>query len=183
MWKYLKHLFQLILSPGHGWEDIARSRIDYRALASSGFYPLTAVTAVTTFMEPVYHETATLSTTLMSAIVTFVMFFLGYFVATFLLSIFLGAALESKPSEQRYHTFTLYAMGLLELIAIIANFVPIPLAITFFLPVYVAIVMWKGARYLGVRDDSMPRFVVVTLLCVLAPPYLLMFLFNSLMPS
>jgi len=183
MWKYLKHLFQLILSPGHGWEDISASGIDYRTLAGSGFYPLTAVTAVTTFLQMLYHDTMTLSQTLMKAIIAFVIYFLGYFISTFVMSLFLAPIVDGELSEQRYHSFVLYSLGLLEFIAIIANCVPVPLAITSYLPIYVAIIMWKGSRYMAVKQGLTNRFVVLALIGVLAPPYLLKFLFNILMPQ
>ena len=43
---YLQYLFQLILSPRHGWEDIEKAtsaegaRLTPARLAAEGFYPL-----------------------------------------------------------------------------------------------------------------------------------------------
>ena len=60
MLKYLKHLVQLILSPGQGWTDVAATRLPYRELAASGLYPLTALTALSVFISRIYHEGLTL---------------------------------------------------------------------------------------------------------------------------
>lgn len=183
MLKYLKHLFQLILSPGHGWEDISASRIDSRALASAGFYPLTALTALTEFVARFYHDSLTVSQLLMNAITTFVMFFIGYFISTFAISFFMAGVTDGDVSEQRNHTFVLYVLGLLELLMIVQNCVPVPMAIIFFLPVYVVIIMWKASRYLRIASGMTDRFVAGSVAGVLAPPYLLMLLMNIVLPS
>lgn len=46
MRRYLKYLFQLILSPGNGWEDIAIADDNPQSIASRGFYPLIAIAAL-----------------------------------------------------------------------------------------------------------------------------------------
>ncbi len=183
MLKYLKHLVQLILSPGQGWTDVAATRLPYRELAASGLYPLTALTALSVFISRIYHEGLTLGHLLTDAVITFVMYFLGYFISTFVMSVFLKPHIdEGEMSEERYHTFVIYIIGLLEIITIIQNCLPTAIAITLFLPIYVAIVMWKGARYMRVRRDHTGPFMILSVLGVLLPPYILSFLFHLILP-
>ena len=40
MLKFLKNIFQLILSPGNGWEDISHDGEDPKVLAAKGLYPI-----------------------------------------------------------------------------------------------------------------------------------------------
>lgn len=183
MWKFIKHIFQLTLSPANGWEDIAAAREDVTRLQSGGFYPLTALTTVSVFIAFFYHDGLTLSTMLTDAIVTFVMFFLGYFASSFILSIYMPRLAEGGYSERRCNTFVIYTLAMLEVIAIIQNCVPITLALTLFLPIYVGIVMWKGVRYMDVPAENTGKFMIVAIFGVLLPPYLLMFLFKLVMPS
>lgn len=56
MKRYLKHLFQLILSPGNGWEDIDKADVPTRDIAVDGYYPLIALTAASVFMQGAYHH-------------------------------------------------------------------------------------------------------------------------------
>lgn len=181
MGKYLKYLFQLILSPAHGWEDIAEAAMHPGIIAARGFYPLTAFAALTVFARKFTHRMIGLEELLTDAIVTFVMFFLGYFIAAFVLSVGIGSVIPGNPGDRRCHTFALYSTGLLELIAIIGNLVPITLPITWFLPVYVAGVMWQGAHYLDIDRSNAGRFMLLAVPGVLLPPYLLSFLFNMLL--
>lgn len=90
---------------------------------------------------------------------------------------------DGDVSEQRNHTFVLYVLGLLELLMIVQNCVPVPMAIIFFLPVYVVIIMWKASRYLRIASGMTGRFVAGSVAGVLAPPYLLMLLMNIVLPS
>ena len=119
----------------------------------------------------------------MNAITTFVMFFIGYFISTFAISFFMAGVTDGDVSEQRNHTFVLYVLGLLELLMIVQNCVPVPMAIIFFLPVYVVIIMWKASRYLRIASGMTGRFVAGSVAGVLAPPYLLMLLMNIVLPS
>ena len=47
---YIKHLFQLIISPGRGWEDIGHADSDPRRLLLNGLLPWLAVVALTSFL-------------------------------------------------------------------------------------------------------------------------------------
>jgi len=183
MWSFLKHIFQLTLSPANGWEDISAAREDVARLQSSGFYPLTALTTISVFVGFFYHDNLNLSSLLTEAIVTFVMFFLGYFTSSFVLSVYMPKLADGGYNERRCNTFVIYSLALLEIISIIQNCVPITLAVTLFLPIYVGIVMWKGARYMDVPEENTGRFMIVAIFGVLLPPYILMFLFNLVMPS
>ena len=40
MLKFIKNIFQLILSPGNGWEDISHDSEDPKSLAANGLYPI-----------------------------------------------------------------------------------------------------------------------------------------------
>lgn len=180
---YLKYLLQLILSPVHGWEDIGAAPQSQGEVASRGFYPLSAITALSVFAGKIFHPLRTLQELLIEAIITFVMFFLGYFFATFVLSTCIGPVVPGHTDERRCQLFSLYVMGMLELIAIIGNIVPITLAITWFLPVYVAVVMWKGAEFAGVKRENSGRFMLLAVPGVLLPPYILKLVFSIILKS
>lgn len=178
MSKYLKYLFQLILSPGHGWEDIEKADIPPSQIASAGFYPLIALASASVFFNALYDEHTAFIKLFMEMVVTFAAYLVSYFFSTFMLSLFIEPMLDKKYDEDRCHTFVLYTLGLLALITIILNGLSIPFVQLFFLPFYVAIVQWKGADYMNIKPQQTGLFMILAILGVLAPKYMFEFLFN-----
>lgn len=180
MRRYLKHLFQLILSPGNGWEDIGIAADAPRSIAARGFYPLIAVAALSVFMQGVYHH-AEFLVLFMRMIVTFLVYFVSYFFGVFALSLFAEPTLERRYDDTRSHTFVLYTLGLQALISVIINVLPITSVMLFFLPFYVALIEWKGVGYMGVKPEKVGIFMIIAILGVLMPPYIFYFLFSMIM--
>ena len=180
MFSFLRDLMQLILSPAHGWEDIARNAESVERLRSSGLYPLTAVSALSVFLQGIYHVDKGLPELLVGAVVTFVMFFVGYFCGVFVLTTAMPGmqAPGTHTGERRINTLAIYCTALLELIDIMANCVPITMALTLFLPLFLVVVIYKGAKYLRVDAQYTVRYVAITTLALVAVPYLLQYLFE-----
>ena len=176
-------MFQLILSPAKGWVDIAREGEPVSLLASEGFYPFLGLTSLTVFIQRIYHVDLTVGVMLERAIVTFMMYFAAYFIGVAVLSGLWYKGRGDSVEQKHTHTFVIYTLGLLALINIIANCIPVELSVTFFLPIYVAIIMWKADRYMGVEPHDTGRFMLISIPGVLAPPYILNFLFNLIIPG
>lgn len=183
MLDYIKSLFQLILSPGRGWEDIARAKYDPRRLATSCLYKLIAVAAVSVFCQWLWEPDMTFIRLLMLAIITFVMFFAGYFIGIFGLSIIMPHFSAGSVVDNKIHIFVNYSIGLLVLIQLFNNLMPINVPLIYFLPLYVAVVQWKGSAYMQVPESYAGRFVLLAAPLVILPPYLIKGFFNFILPS
>ena len=177
MKRYLKHMLQLTLSPGNGWEDIGKANDNPRDIALAGYYPLIALAAISVFMQGVYHH-AEFLVLFMRMIVTFLVYFVSYFFGVFVLSLFSEPTLEGRYDENRSHIFTLYTLGLLALISLLVNCLPVTKGMLFFLPFYVALVQWKGTKYMEVKPEKTGIFMIIAILGVLMPPYIFYFLFS-----
>lgn len=177
MKRYLQYLFQLILSPGNGWEDIDKAAIPTRDIAVHGYYPLIAVTAISVFIQGLYHHIEFLEL-FMRMIVTFLVYFVSYFFGVFAMSLFVEPTLERRYDEKRTHTFVLYTLGLLAIISFIINVLPVTSAMLFFLPFYVALIQWKACGYMGVKPECTGIFMIIVIFGVLIPPYIFHFLFS-----
>ncbi len=177
MKRYLKHLLQLILSPGNGWEDIDKADIPPRDIAVKGYYPLIALTSVSVFMQGVYHHEEFI-VLFMRMIMSFLVYFVSYFFGVFALSLFVEPTLEKRYNETRSNTFVLYTLGLLALISLVINVLPVTKEMLFFLPFYVALIQWKGCRYMEVSKDRTGLFIIIAILGVLMPLYIFYFLFS-----
>lgn len=180
MRQYLKYLVQLVLSPGHGWEDIGHDRGRASAIALRGFYPLIAIASLSVMVQAIYHPHIPFLTLFMRMIVTGVVYFVSYFFGTFMLSLFVEPMVEDGYDENRCQTFTLYSLGLLALITILTNCLPVSEGMLFFLPLFVALIQWKGISYMRIRPASTGVFMVLAILGVLAPRYLFYFFFSLL---
>jgi len=181
MRRYLKNMFQLVLSPGNGWEDIDKADDNPRDIALKGYYPLIALAAASVFMQGVYHHAeADFLKLLMRMIVMFIVYFVSYFFGVFTLSLFSDPLVEGGYDERRSHTFTLYTLGLLSMIALIVNCLPVTKGMLFFLPFYVALVQWKGVKYMDVKPGKEGLFMIIAIPGVLMPPYIFYILFSHI---
>lgn len=175
---YLKHLFQLILSPRNGWEDVEKAAMSPSRLAAEGFYPLIAITAASVYTQALFKHHVVFLSLFMRMIVTFVVYFISYFFSTFVLSTAIEPMVEGEYDEEKCQTFTLYTLGALALISLIVNCLPVTSLVLFFLPCYVALIQWKGCEYMRVRPDKTGHFMTLAILGVLLPPYIFYFIFS-----
>lgn len=182
MLKFIGLLIQLIVSPGRGWEDIAAKGDDPRKICADGFYPFIGVTACTVFVRYFYDIDRGLVDLIQGAIITFVAYFASYFFASFMFSVFGKSLFDGEINEKKYNTFIIYNLSLLALITIISNCLPMELSVVEFLPIFVLLVMWMGAKYLCVKENSGVKFILLSTISILVPPYVLVYLFNLLLP-
>ena len=181
MKEYLMNMFQLILSPGNGWEDIDSANENPRKIAKSGYYPLIAVTAASVFIQGIYHQYIPFIVLFLRMFVTFLVYFIAYFFGTFILSIFVESTLNGRYNERKCQTFALYTLGLLALISLIVNCLPVTSMMLFFLPFYVALIQWKATKYMDIKEEKIGIFMIIAILGVLLPLYFFYFLFSLIL--
>lgn len=182
MLQFLRYLSQLIISPAHGWEDIAARNESPADIARNGFYPLSGLAACSVFAKLFYGGTKLhpLSGLIEEAIVTFVMFFASYFLASFCWMIFAGHfSARSEGTEKKQNTFIMYNLSLSALICIIGNCIPISLSLVQFLPLFILVVIWAGQTYVCVKQQSLLVFMVFATLTILVPPFVIYFIFMT----
>ena len=177
---FLKNLLQLVLSPANGWEDIAAEDVRPEQIASKGFYPLTFVTALSVFVSALYSRHVEVFSLCLQALVTGLSYFLSYFVGTFALSLFVEPLLNGRYDDDRCKTYTLYIVGMLAAIKTVVNCLPVSYVMLFFLPFYVALVEWKGVRYLDIKESRVGIFMILAIFGILVPPFLIDFLFSQI---
>ncbi len=171
--RFLKHIGQLILSPGNGWEDISHAGDDPKEILSSGLYPLIGLASVTTFLQLFYDPNAELVPLLQQAIVVFVQLFVSYFIASAVFGVTLFRWVEGAPNEKKYTTVIAYSLAILTLIVTLENCLPIKLPLTYFLYLYVALVIWKSTRYLAVKTQKMGYFLITAFALIIVMPFVI----------
>lgn len=180
---FFKLLFQLILSPYQGWKDISHGSVPVSRLLSAGFYPLIIFAALTVFLQGIYHPGFTFVCLFEKCIVVFVQYFISLFIARFIFTSLIHRYITSEISEKRNDTFIIFSLSLLSLATLVENCIPIYMPIGEFFAIYVAIIMWRGVRYMAVRKDRVESFMIMSILAVLVPPFIIGFLFNAIIPG
>lgn len=175
-------MLQLVLSPAHGWEDIAVDDVSSRRLLKFGFLPLVSVAAVTSLLALVYHSETTLACVIERGVACFARYLLAYYVASFFFSLYIPSCTGGEMSLRRNHTFILYSLGLLAVLTILANVLPMVPDMIYLLPVYVYFIMWRGMVYMEVKFDGVVGFMILCLLTLMAPLYLLQYIFSLFIP-
>lgn len=183
VFSFLRDMFQLVLAPVKGWEDIAIDNYDSRRLLTKGFVPFIILVALTVFFKAIYHTDASLIVLLQQSIVCFLKYFVSYFLAAFIFTLYLPTCIEGELSMQHCLTFVIYGLGLLALINIVKNCIPVELAIAFVMPLYALYILWRGLQYMNISFNGVVRFILLIFFGVIAPPYLLQYLFNLILPE
>lgn len=173
MLKFLKHIGQLIMSPGNGWEDISHAGDDPKQLATTGLYPLFGLAAVTAFVQYFYNTDLGLVTLLQQAIIVFVELFVTYFIASVVFASTLQQWVEGEINEKRYTTVITYSLAIIALTTVVKNCSPVEMSLIYFLYLYVGIVLWKSSRYLAIKEDKLGQFIIMSMLSILVPPFII----------
>lgn len=173
---YLLSLLQLILSPANGWEDIADDSQDSSAALTRGLLPLATVYAASAFLQMVYHPDVSLTDVIKDAVLDFAVITVGYYIALLVIT---GVAPmicfrpsdedEAYDSDNRLRLLANYGMGLLAVSGIIINCMPGRFAVMAFLPLYVAIILWRGVDFIDVRPGQVERYIIFAIPAVIVP--------------
>ncbi len=182
MIRFLKNILYLVLSPGKGWEDISHEGQDPKEIASNGMYPLFGIASLSAFFSCFYNESNSLVEILQHAIIIFVQYFIAYFIATFLYSIYAGKFIDGEINDKKCQTMIAYSLSLQSIITVIGNSLPMELSLVQFLPVYVALIMWKGSKYMAIKKESVGQYMFFAIVSVILPPVLLGYMFNLIIP-
>lgn len=170
MLQYLKNLFQLILSPAKGWEDVSASVSSPESLVKDGFYPLLGIASLTEFVRLFYYGNGGFVTVLELAIALAGSYFISYYISRMLLEHYLKSHVGGDINPTKINIFSLYALGMLLIIEIIENVLPTDLTLVKFLPLFVALILYKGAAYMSVKQNHELRFLLISALSLIAVP-------------
>lgn len=174
MLQFLKNIFQVIISPDRGWEDIGAEGKKAEIELMPKFLLLGAVASVTVFMSLLFGvRDVTFVQTAVGAVVVFLKFLIGYFLAVYVFINFMADYFTGGPNENKIRTFCIYSIAILMIFQILSNLIPHSLPIMSCLPFYLIVVVWKSMRYLLVDDSRTIPFVVISSLVLTLPPILL----------
>lgn len=171
-------MLQLVLSPRRGWEDIAVDNVQSRRLLLGGYIPLIIVTALTCVPGFWYHSDATVTGVIQQSVSCFVKFLAGYYIASFFFSLYMPSCTGGEVNPNKNATFIIYSLGLLSMMNILTNLLPMVPDMLYLIPVYIVFIMWRGITYMEVKFNGVLTFMILNLLTVIVPPFLIQYLLN-----
>ena len=185
MLRYLKYLVQFLLSPSTGWEDVA-STTDFTPaeMFRRGFMPLLALTALTEFPGLLYNKGLPIDVYIIRAVIDLGAYYVSFFIASVIFDASmprLAPTADAESLRTRSHLLMLLALGEMLLINIVCNLLQAEITILKFLPVYVILILYKGAEYIGVKADSVMAFTLVSAGATVAVPLVVSYLLSAIL--
>ncbi|MBR5102603.1 MAG: hypothetical protein IK092_05715 [Muribaculaceae bacterium] len=165
-----KNIALVIISPKIGWEEINQSGISSQKLLSSAFYPLLALLAISSFVPMIYDSTLPLSTCLMNGVIAFFSYFVTHYLCNYLLAGFFPDLNETKAAAYRLDIFVIYNLIFLVILNIFANLLPTQFTPLYFMMLYTSFMIFKGAQFLGVKQENITKFVIIASILIILPP-------------
>lgn len=172
---FLKNIVQLILSPVNAWRDIQREEGPFDVVFSKGLYPLMAVMLISVFIRPIYgFEDFDLVTLLQVALTEFVALFVGLYAGRNIMDHFLPLYnCTGQNDPVAVGNVAAYGTGLMTLIQIAENLIPIELTVLQMLPALAAICIWKADKYLDVDPKHEVTFMLIATCSLILPVVLI----------
>lgn len=170
---YIKQLFQLLLEPAHGWEDISEANRPADVIQKTGFFPWIGVTATSCLIQLFYDNELTFLRAVQTAIAVAGAMFISLFVSRLLLDILLPKYIDSKINVSKVSVFNLHMIGLLGLYLVFANLMPATLTFLYFLPFLSFLVIFKSMAFMGIKEENAISFLILSSLAVVATPILI----------
>lgn len=177
--QFLKTILQLILAPRKAWSDVAEDDPNPAQVLERGLYPLMAIMALTAFCHGFYGaEPFQIGRALESALGQFLSLFLTVMIARGAFESLMPPMQTEKVPMARIANVTSFSTGILAVINIIANLCPIDLAIFWFLPAFLIVVLWHAVEYLCIREDRYAQFIILAISVLIILPILFNFILS-----
>ncbi|MDO4319683.1 MAG: hypothetical protein Q4C34_03830 [Bacteroidales bacterium] len=170
MWLYIQQIFQLILSPARGWEDISESALPADEVQRRGLYPWLAITSLSEFLRLAYQPALTFWVALESAIAVAGAMFAALYIARIFLDMTLASHVDGTLNVGKVSVLTSYMIGIACLFRIIANAVPASLTLIYILPLISLLIIFRAVPFIGVRSDSPMTFLLLTAVATIIIP-------------
>jgi hypothetical protein len=138
--------------------------------------------SLTFFVRVLFENGPDFLKALQVVIIQFFSLFLSYHVAVYVFSAMLPRIVRAgeQPDQRRSAIMILYCISVIALIFLIGNIIKIKLALISFLPFYAIFIIWKGAKFIGIPEENIGPFMLMSSLSVLGSIYGLSFIFNLL---
>ena len=172
MWLFIGQLFQLLLAPKRGWEDISEAAKHPDDIQRREFFPWIGLVAASELLRLVYDRDLSVLTAVEMAIIVGGSMVASLFIGRLILDLTLPAYAE-KMNVQKIHVFTMYVIAFSGLFRVFMNAVPVDMSLFYFLPMITVLVIFKSTTYMGILMDSRMTFLGISIFVLIGIPFVL----------
>lgn len=176
MLSYLKYMFQLLLMPSRGWEDISAGSPVPEEMQSRGYYPLLGLTAAAVFMQLLYNSELALPQMIQTALAFLCSYFASIYLAHIVLGLWLPRFVDGELNDHKCSTLVVMTMGLMVVIRFVCYMLPEELTPVKFLPLLVVVVLHRAAAYMCVKSDYVISYLLATAAVIVVMPLVLYYI-------
>lgn len=174
-------LFSMMTNPVEGWKKIRRARMKPEEVASRCFYPLTALAAVSEFLDYIYGTPEAVNEVLIQALTVFISFFFGYFLVMILEKTLLPTNCREISQSNYGKEYAMYLLSTLTLFYTLSNCLPMLEAVWVFLPLWTIYLASKGIRFFKFPDERTTLLTVLMCSFIILSPIAVYMLFTELL--
>lgn len=178
----LKNLIQLILSPGNGWADLGKNKVNPETLQTKGLYPLLGVMAMTEFLALIYHHGISFGLVLTCALAALGAYFVTIYIGRLIFEVTLPGITSGYDREKGLMTIIM-GVGLMAFIKIIDNCMPWKSVVLNLLPLYAVLVLYRAHQYLGIRPGAELRYLGISAVALVVVPIVIYSVLVLLYPA
>ncbi len=180
MLHFFKLLFQLVLAPTQGWDDIAAAKLDPRKAVMHGLLPLVCLTALSVVVAAVWEIHLDPLNLAIRAVTTFATYMLSYFVCIWVSAAVLPhLSSDGLISRERIQLYSAFVVSQMALIGLLENLVPARLVLLQFLPLFLVVEIAKARDFLGADADRTGLVTTMGVCGAILPIYLFSYIFPS----
>lgn len=174
MLHYLKLMLQILMAPKRGWEDVEAEGESARLTLLRGLLPLVGVASLTVGVGALYELHPSFPRLLIQGVVVFVRYVISYFIGVAVLTYALPRlTLDGLVNRERVELFCAYCVGMMAVIGILQNLLPMELTLLQFLVIWVLAVIFQGRKFLDVGEQNIFRFAAFSIIGIIMPVYLI----------
>ncbi|MDE6223718.1 MAG: hypothetical protein K2M49_08500 [Muribaculaceae bacterium] len=173
MLHFLKLMLQILMAPSRGWEDVGADSVGARQLFRAGLLPLIGVAALTVSFGALFQLHPSAGALIVRSIVVIARYIIAYFCGVAVLEFALPKlAIEGLVDRNRVELFCVYCTGMMVIIGILENLLPMELTLLQFLPIYVVVVICMGRTFLDVDERHIFRFAACAIVGLILPVFI-----------
>lgn len=174
MLHYLKLILQILMAPRSGWEDVLADGRNPRNVLFSGLIPLSALAAATVGLGFFYRNDAVAGELLIEAVVVFARYILTYFIAVALLLYVLPKlTFDGIVARQRVELLSVYCVGMMALIGILENILPMDIPLLQFLPLYIVVIIIQSRWFVNIDEHALFRYAACAICGIILPVFII----------
>lgn len=162
------------MAPKSGWEDVLADRQQPRDILLKGLLPLAVIAALSVGFNALYQIHPTTVYIIGRALAEFCRYMITYFIAVALLLYVLPRLTnDNTVPRPRIELLSAYCVGMMAIIGIFKNLLPMEMPLLQFLPFYIIVVIIQSRQFVNIDDKYLFRYAACATVGIILPVFII----------